>query len=192
MFLNCITRGGFMRNTAVVLALALLAAVGLAQESSAKPETLTVVFKDGHQKTFSFGEVTRIEFKDNSMVVTRAGHEENIGVAQIARIDFTGGKPLSAGRNHFVGKWEVGVGVGGGHFFITLDPDGQARKTLGASHGTWTVVNGEARISWDDGWHDIIRRVGAKHEKQAFEPGKSLDQKPSNVTEAKNTTAQPI
>ena len=55
-----------------------------------------------------------------------------------------------------------------GHFFITLDDDGTARKTLGASHGTWTLVDGEARISWDDGWHDVIRKVGGKHEKVAY------------------------
>jgi hypothetical protein len=91
-----------------------------------------------------------------------------------------------------VGKWKVGVGSGGATFFITLDRNGQAKKSMGASHGTWEVVNGEARISWDDGWHDIIRKVGDKHEKVAFEPGKSFDAEPSNVTNATNTTAQPI
>jgi hypothetical protein len=54
------------------------------------------------------------------------------------------------------------------------------------------VVNGEARISWDDGWHDVIRKVGAKHEKVAYEPGKSYDDKPANVTEARNTQPKPI
>jgi hypothetical protein len=58
--------------------------------------------------------------------------------------------------------------------------------------GTWTYVDGEARIAWDDGWHDIIRKVGATHEKRAFEPGKSFDDTPSNITAAKNTETKPI
>jgi hypothetical protein len=98
---------------------------------------------------------------------------------------------MSPGRGHFVGKWEVGQG-NGSNFFITLDADGEARKTLGASHGTWTVVDGEARISWSDGWHDSIRKVGTRHEKRAFEPGKSFDDTPTNVTSARNTQPKPI
>ena len=80
----------------------------------------------------------------------------------------------------------------GSNFYITLDADGQARKSIGASHGAWTVVGAEARISWDDGWHDAIRRVGASHEKFAYEPGKSFNDVPSNVTAAKNTQPNPI
>jgi hypothetical protein len=176
------------------IAFALLGAAVLcsAQGMQGRPDSLVVVLKDGHQKTFSLTEVSRIDFKNGSMLLTRAGRQETINMADVVRIDFGSGEPYSAGRNHFVGRWEVGVGVGGGKFFITLKPDGQARKTMGGSHGTWVVVNGEARISWDDGWHDIIRKVGEKHEKLAFEPGKSLDTEPSNVTDARNTTAQPI
>ena len=76
--------------------------------------------------------------------------------------------------------------------FITLDADGDARKSIGPSHGTWTLVDGEARINWDDGWHDVIRKVGSKHEKRAYEPGKSFDGTPSNVTAARNTQPKPI
>ena len=53
-------------------------------------------------------------------------------------------------------------------------------------------MDGEARIAWDDGWHDVIRKVGTKHEKVAFEPGKSLSETPNNVTNAVNTSAKPI
>jgi hypothetical protein len=90
-----------------------------------------------------------------------------------------------------VGKWEVGDG-NGGRFYITLDADGSARKTLGSTHGTWTLVDGEARISWDDGWHDAIRRVGTRHEKVAHEPGKSFNDDPTNVAPAVNTHPKPI
>jgi hypothetical protein len=54
------------------------------------------------------------------------------------------------------------------------------------------VVNGEARINWDDGWHDAIVKVGSKYEKRAYEHGKTFSDEPSNVTDAKNTNAQPI
>ena len=111
---------------------------------------------------------------------------------EIDRIEF--GDPETAtrpGRSHFIGKWEVGEG-NGGKFYITLDSDGDARKTLGPPHGTWTLVDGEARIAWDDGWHDAIRKVGAKHEKLAYEPGKTFGDPPSNVTTAVNTEHKTI
>lgn len=172
-----------------VLFLLIAAAAAFAQSG---PDSVTVVYKDGHQTTLSLVDVSRIEFKDGAIVFVRAGRPESISISEIVRMDLNGNKIFTPGRNHFVGKWEVGVGVGGGKFFITLNPDGEARKTEGRPHGTWQLVNGEARISWDDGWHDIIRKVGEKHEKCAFEPGKSFDDPPSNVTDATNTTAQPI
>jgi len=53
-------------------------------------------------------------------------------------------------------------------------------------------VDGEARVSWDDGWHDAIRKKGTKFEKFAFEPGKTFSDPPANVTEAQNTNREPI
>lgn len=180
-----------MRLTWISTILFLLAVVA-ASFAQSGPDSVTVIYKDGHQRTISLVDVSRIEFKDGAIVFVRAGHPESINISEIEHVDLNGNKVFTPGRNHFVGKWEVGVGVGGGKFFITLEPDGQARKTLGTPNGTWTLVNGEARISWDDGWHDIIRKVGEKHQKCAFEPGKSFDDQPSNVSEATNTTAQPI
>ena len=182
-----------MRSTSAFAAIILLvgAPACLAQEAS-RPDALEIFLKDGHQKTFSLSNLSRMEFKNGSLVLTENGRLESISIGDIAHMEFTGNRTFSPGRNHFVGKWEVGVGVGGGKFFITLKPNGEAHKTMGSPHGTWTVVNGEARISWDDGWHDIIRRVGEKHQKVAFEPGKSFDDEPSNVADATNTTPQPI
>jgi hypothetical protein len=135
------------------------------------PNTLVIVFKDGRQQTISMADVARIEFKSSGSVSS-------------------GGGSSFAGQGRFLGKWRVGNGAGG-HFFITLEPSGVASKTLGASHGTWMIVGGEARISWDDGWHDAIRKVGDKYEKAAFEPGKSFAENPTNVADAVNTTPQP-
>lgn len=130
--------------------------------SDADHNSIVIFFKDGHQQSFSLDTISRIEFTPSATTAA------------------------AAWPAHFAGTWKVGDGAGG-TFFITLKRDGEARKTTGASHGTWSYVNGEARISWDDGWRDIIRKVGDGYEKAAFEPGKSLDGKPSNVADAKST-----
>jgi hypothetical protein len=178
----------------VIAFLALLCGIAVrAQNPSSHDRGSWVVltFKDGHQKSFASSELSRIEF-DPPRIVLKNGHTESFSKDEIVRIEMKSSADNGVlGRNHFVGKWKVGDGAGS-HFFITLDRDGVATKTIGASHGTWELVNGEARISWDDGWHDAIRKAGDKHEKCAFEPGKSFNDEPSNVTDAQNTTAQPI
>jgi hypothetical protein len=155
--------------------------------------SIVVVFKDGHRQSFAMAEIASIDFKAPGVVVYKDGHKEKIPAADIGRIEFDSSAlgAMMPGRAHFVGKWEVGEG-NGGRFFITLEADGKARKSIGLPHGTWTLVDGEARISWDDGWHDAIRKVGSKHEKFAFEPGKSFEDTPSNVTAARNTQPKPI
>jgi len=173
----------------------LLAVPAIAKPASPPPEdhaSIMIVFHDGHHQSVALSEIARIEFKTPIQIIFKDGHQQSIPLADIARMEFENeGSALLPSHNHFVGKWEVGQG-NGSNFYITLDADGEARKTLGASHGTWTLVDGEARISWDDGWHDIIRKVGSSHEKFAFEPGKSFSDSPSNVTAARNTEPRPI
>jgi hypothetical protein len=186
-----------MRNT--VKAVSLLAMLMLAAAANAgpapadNPASIAIVFKDGHRQTIDMANLARIDFKSPVVIVFKDGRQQNLPAAEIARIDFEPSASISGpSRNHFVGKWEVGEGGGGGNFYITLEADGEARKTHGSSHGTWVFVDGEARVSWDDGWHDVIRKVGTKHEKLAYEPGKSFDDAPSNVTAARNTEPRPI
>lgn len=165
---------------------------GPASSPSDDRDSIVILFKDGHRQSF-MAEIARMDFKAPAVIVYKDGHQEKFSPSDITRIEF-GSSSLSEmmpGRGHFVGKWEVGEG-NGGTFYITLEADGEARKTLGSSHGTWTLVDGEARISWDDGWHDAIRKVGSKHEKLAYEPGKSFNDTPSNVTAARNTQPKPI
>jgi hypothetical protein len=159
-----------------------------------KPKSITIVLKDGHQRNISIPEGSRIDFKNGNMLVNHGGQQDSIPVADIVRMEFVAAssKSLPLGRNHFVGKWEFGEGNGMGSFYVTLDADGQAHKSIGSPHGTWAVVDGEARINWDDGWRDVIRKVGTKHEKFAYEPGKSLSDEPSNVANAKSLNDQPM
>jgi len=151
----------------IIFALATLSAGLVLPVAADDTHSLVIVFKDGHQQTFSMADIARIEFRGAASQVT-----------------------AGVGRGRFLGKWRVGDGAGN-HFFITLDPSGDATKSIGAAHGTWTVVGGEARISWDDGWHDAIRKVGEKYEKVAFSPEKKFTDTPSNVADAENTSPQP-
>jgi hypothetical protein len=139
--------------------------------------TVVIVFKDGHRQSVPASAITAMEFKSAAGVVTP------IAIPELA----------VPGKGVFAGKWSVGEGNGNSDkFYITLEENGVARKSIGEGHGTWVYVNGEAQVSWDDGWHDAIRKVGAKYEKFAYAPGKSFTGEPDNVTEARNTTPKPI
>lgn len=181
------------RTLALACIVATLLLAAYAAPAPASDNSLVISFKDGHHQTTPVSQVQRIEFKASSLVIVKDGKAQTIALEDIDRIEF---KPESAeiaslGKNHFLGKWEVGDGQGN-NFFITLESNGVARKSIGSARGTWSVVNGEARISWDDGWHDVIRKVGSEHQKLAFSPGTSYSDPPSNVAGAKRTSSQPI
>jgi hypothetical protein len=191
-------RRKIMRNPAgafwILVILTMAAGVSIAKAGATAADdhgSLVIVFRDGHRQNLELTDVARIDFKAPAAIVFKDGRP-SIAAADVARIEFEGPANVSVpGRNHFLGKWQVGQG-NGSDFYITLEADGKARKSIGSPHGTWTVVDGEARISWDDGWHDAIRKVGTRHEKRAYEPGKSFDDAPNNVTAAKNTEVKPI
>ena len=152
--------------------------------------SIVIVYKDGHRQSLATAEISRIDVKTPA-IVYKDGHTEKLH-ADVDRIEFgDSGSAMMPGRPHFIGKWEVGDG-NGSKFFITLEPDGSAKKTTGSPHGTWTVVDGEAHIAWDDGWHDAIRKTGSQHEKVAYEPGKTFGDSPSNRTTAEKTDHKPI
>ena len=137
--------------------------------------TIVIIFKDGHRQTFKLSEIERVEFPT--------------GVS--ASADSVPYNPSWPPRGRFFGKWEAGDG-NGGTFTITLKEDGEAFRSIGDVRGKWIYVNGEALITWDDGLHDAIRRVGNKFQKSAYASGKSFTDTPDNVTDAHNTTPKPI
>lgn len=96
-------------------------------------------------------------------------------------------KSNSRSAASFVGKWKVGLGVAGQTFYITLEKDGKASKSHGSPNGKWMVFGDEARITWDDGWRDVIRRAGNHYEKAAYAPGKSFSDPPDNIAAATRT-----
>jgi len=171
-----------MRKLVVVLAGCTAMLLGLAsvqgQNRANKNNSgqLVIVFKDGHRQTFNFADVARIEFSGTGGVpIGDAGSTPS-------------GTPP---RGHFLGKWEVGDGAGS-TFYITLDDDGSAWRSLHRIHGKWAYVNGEARVTWDDGAMDAIRRIDGRDQKFAYSAGKSFTDAPDNVTDAKNTSPRPI
>jgi hypothetical protein len=184
---------------AVFFAVLLLASlmVSLAQGPASKDArgSLVVVFKDGHSQTFSMADIVRIELGTPAKIVLKDGRQQSLALADASRIEFGASAVGGAlvGKNHFLGKWKVGMGGGaGGYFFITLKADGDATKSVGSRHGKWTIVDGEARITWDDGWRDVIRRAGTGHEKVAHEPGTSFSDASTNVADAVRADAEPI
>ncbi|HUH62388.1 MAG TPA: hypothetical protein VLZ50_05290 [Terracidiphilus sp.] len=143
----------------------------LAVTPTANKGAIVIVFKDGHRQTYNLSEIERIEFA-----------AENQASATGAQ---------SASRKLFLGKWEVGDGAGA-TFYISLYEDGEAKRTLGNVRGKWEYVDGEARITWDDGAQDAIRHVGNRFQKYAYHAGKSFTDEPDNVTAAKNTMPNPL
>ena len=137
------------------------------------PGTIVIVFKDGHRQSFNLSEIERVEFPAST----------NTGAGAV---------PANApSRGRFLGKWECGDG-NGGTFSIKLEESGDATRSIGDVHGKWVYVDGEARVSWDDGAQDAIRKVGSRFQKFAYSSGKSFTDEPDNVTNAHNTTPHPI
>jgi hypothetical protein len=137
--------------------------------------TIVIVFKDGHHQVYNLSDIERVEFPSGGIPAADTG-------------PFNSASPS---RARFLGKWEVGDGSGG-TFSIRLEETGDAHRTLGNVHGTWAYVDGEARVTWDDGAMDAIRKVGPGFQKFAYRMGKSFTDIPDNVTSARNTTPHPI
>jgi hypothetical protein len=160
--------------SAAALAIAILFVLPATQaQTGARPNTLVIVFKDGHRQNVSLDSVERLEFP----AAVPAGLISTPGPS----------------RARFFGKWEVGQG-NGDNFYITLRADGTALRTMnGIEHetGNWEYVNGEAQVTWKDGWQDCIRKVGSQFKKSAYSQGKTFTDEPDNVTNARNISQNP-
>lgn len=144
------------------------------QQKKDASSSIVIVFKDGHRQTFNLADIARVEF---------AGAAEPLA----------GSSSDLPARGQFVGRWVVGVSDDNDDtFVITLKEDGSATRSLHSLHGKWFWYNGEARITWDDGAQDAIRKAGPGFQKYAYSAGKSFTDTPDNVTKAQNTTPKPI
>jgi hypothetical protein len=159
-------------GVSAVLALA-VPAIGWAAPQKTAPGSIVIVFKDGHRQTFSLADIERVEFP--------ASGEPSA---------MTSSTTLPS-RNRFLGSWTVGDGMGN-DFEIRLNDDGSAYRSLGKVRGSWVYVDGEARVTWNDGNKDCIRKVGTIYRKFAYSAGKSFTSDPDNEANARNTSAKPI
>jgi len=165
----------FVRFTRIAALLCLSGS--LSQFAAAAPPKTTssaivIVFKDGHRQTFNLSDIDRVEF---------------VGTSPASADSFNSRVPS---RGRFLGKWECGDGHGS-DFYITLNDDGTAYRSIGDVRGHWEYVDGEARIMWNDGRHDAIRKSGPQYFKFAYGAGKSFTDDPDNVAHARNTAAGP-
>lgn len=157
----------------IFAALFLVATLPAARAQSAPPGSVVIVFRDGHRQTLNLSDIQRLEFS---------------GPVPAGLLSVPG-----PSRAHFLGKWEVGEG-NGDNFNITLREDGTAVRVMNGmerEHGTWKYVNGEAQITWNDGWHDALRKDGDWFHKYAYSAGKTFHDQPDNVTDARNLTQNP-
>ncbi len=164
----------FVRLTRLAALVCLTVSLGQGFAHAASKDTsgaIVIVFKDGHRQTFNLSDIDRVEF---------AG-----GASSAPAESYT-----VPSRRRFIGKWECGDGQGS-NFYITLNEDGTAYRSIGDVRGHWEYVDGEARATWDDGRKDAIRRSGPQYFKFAYGTGKSFTDDPDNVARARNTSAGP-
>jgi hypothetical protein len=170
-----------VRKTMISAALLLVSLPGaFAASSKSSSGNLVIVFKDGHRQTFNLSEIERVEFPASGSAS---------GASASTDTPSNGQMPVPRGR--FVGKWEAGDG-NGGTFYITLNENGTAHRSINNIYGKWVYSNGEALITWNDGAKDALRKVGNKFQKFAYEAGKSFTDVPANVADAHNTSPRPI
>jgi len=162
----------FVSTAALVFAILFALPIVFAQ-AAPHSNSLVIVYKDGHRQSLNLNDVQRIEFS---------------GAVPAGLISTPG-----PSRARFLGKWEVGDG-NGSNFYISLRDDGSALRTMNAmehEHGTWQYVNGEAQVTWDDGWQDCIRRIDGQFKKAAYSQGKTFHDEPDNVANARNVSQNP-
>lgn len=164
----------FIRLTRLAALLCLTGSLGQVAAHAASKDTsgaIVIVFKDGHRQSFNLSDIDRVEFA---------------GGASSASAD----SYRVPSRGRFIGKWECGDGQGN-NFYITLNEDGTAFRSIGDVRGHWEYVDGEARVTWEDGRKDAIRKSGPQYFKFAYGEGKSFTDDPDNVAHARNTSAGP-
>ena len=162
----------FVRLTCLAILLCLTGSLSQVAAHAASKDSsgaIVIVFKDGHRQSFNLTDIDRVEFA---------------GGASTASVD----SYRVPSRGRFIGKWECGDGSGN-NFYITLNENGTAYRSIGDLNGRWEYVDGEARVTWEDGAQDAIRKSGPQYFKFAYSAGKSFIADPDNVAHARNTAA---
>jgi len=88
------------------------------------------------------------------VITFKGGHQQTFSMSDVARVEYVGATQAYLSPRYFLGQWEVGDGSGD-TFRITLESIGEAGRTLGASHGIWTVEGNESP-------HQLGRRLARR------------------------------
>ena len=91
----------------------------------------------------------------------------------------------SAQAGEYEGKWLL-KDSDGTPFEAIFKHDGTASGTHGKSmkHGTWKEDADGITIKWDTGWTTRITKENNQYIKLAFKPGASVNDKPTNTSDA--------
>jgi hypothetical protein len=85
----------------------------------------------------------------------------------------------------FVARWRIIADDGKTACYFTLSSDSTAVKSHAPGvAGKWEVVGSEARITWGDGWKDVLRPDADGVGKVAFGPGVGWADPPTNTQRA--------
>ena len=69
----------------------------------------------------------------------------------------------------FVGVWRLNREPDGSYLYLALQSDGAAFSTInGLTEGRWEAVDKAAKISWPDGWKDVIERSAGSWQKRSW------------------------
>jgi hypothetical protein len=91
----------------------------------------------------------------------------------------------SFAASHYEGTWHV-KDTEGTPFDIILSGDGKANAHLRGEEkiGTWSEKDGAVLIVWKDGWHSQIAKHGSGYMKKSWDEKKTMDDAPTNSSDA--------
>jgi hypothetical protein len=91
----------------------------------------------------------------------------------------------SFAAGNFEGNWQV-KDTHGTPFQIELKEGGNASADRAGESmtGTWKESGDAAVINWSDGWTTKIAKAGDGYTKSAWKKGMSMDDKPTNTSDA--------
>ena len=81
-----------------------------------------------------------------------------------------------------MGRWKIVNDKGEVGCYFTLDQSLTAKKShVPDATAKWELVGKDVRITWSDGWKDVLRPAKGRIAKIAFGPGTSWDDKPADT-----------
>jgi hypothetical protein len=92
---------------------------------------------------------------------------------------------VAAASKQFVGRWRIVKETDGSSSYITLTKSFGGQKSIRpTATANWEIVGDEARITFSDGWLDILRPQKDRVLCIAFKPGTSWNDAPDQTMRA--------